>query len=80
MENFKTTDIRLASFLRASGCEMIDLVDEYLSNKYEFVFKHSEILDKFLINWHYPENDIIKNVLYQHTLLKKAIKDKKLTI
>jgi len=79
MEKFKTTDIRLASFLRANRCDMVDLGGDYSSNKYDFIFEKTDILSKLLVEWHDPKNDMIKDVLYQHTLLKKAIRDKKLT-
>lgn len=76
MENFITTDIRLASYLRVKRCEMLEIQDGVSSNRCEFIFENTDELKKYISEWQSPENDFLRDVLFQQSILKKEVRNK----
>ena len=75
MENFKTTNFKLACFLRAKRIELCEMEFDRIQKKCTFVFEDSKTLKENVEIWNNPDTDFIRDILFQSSVLKNEIRE-----
>jgi len=75
MKKFITTDIKLASYLRVKRFEMIEIEINRSHNRCGFVFENTDKLNECILEWSSPNNDFLRDVMFQQSILKKELKN-----